>query len=165
LCCAGPALDRQLGSRNYSDEADLFFSAHQLRTAPLKPVCFQSVGVHRTAALGTRRVRPATDIPPCLLVKSFIFNSLSVAPYLPLPTAKELLSPAHFGRTHMETMLGFAGVVVITMLALFAALALQTALLQLTIRMMQPATADRRPARIAVARGPRIVTRALEMQR
>ena len=65
----------------------------------------------------------------------------------------------------METMVGFAGVVVITMFALFAALALQTALLQLTIRMMQPATADRRLARIAVARGTRMVARALETQR
>ena len=58
----------------------------------------------------------------------------------------------------METMLGFAGVVVITMLALFAALALQTALLHLTLRLMQPATADRRPVRLSVAR-------ALQLQR
>jgi hypothetical protein len=66
----------------------------------------------------------------------------------------------------METMLGFAGVVVITMLALFAALALQTALLQLTIRLMQPATAaDRRPVRVAVAHGTRMVARAFQMQR
>ena len=65
----------------------------------------------------------------------------------------------------METMLGFAGVVVITMLALFAALALQTALLQLTIRLMQPATADRRPASLAVAHGTRMVARAFQMQR
>ena len=50
----------------------------------------------------------------------------------------------------METMLGFAGVVVITMLALFAALALQTALLHLTLRLMQPATADRRQVRMTV---------------
>jgi hypothetical protein len=53
----------------------------------------------------------------------------------------------------METMLGFAGVVVITMLALFAALALQ------------PATADRRPMRVAVAHGTRMVARAFQMQR
>jgi hypothetical protein len=51
------------------------------------------------------------------------------------------------------------------MLALFAALALQTALLQLTIRLMQPATADRRPARIAVAHGTRMVPRAFQLQR
>ena len=65
----------------------------------------------------------------------------------------------------METMLGFAGVVVITMLALFVALALQTALLQLTIKLMQPATAERRPARIAVAHGTRMVARAFQVQR
>jgi hypothetical protein len=55
----------------------------------------------------------------------------------------------------METMLGFTGVVVITLLALFAALALQTALLHLTLRLMQPATADRRPMRLGVAHGTR----------
>jgi hypothetical protein len=65
----------------------------------------------------------------------------------------------------METMLGFAGVVVITMLALFVALALQTAFLHLTIRLMQPATADRRPMRVAVAHGTRLVARAFQGQR
>jgi hypothetical protein len=65
----------------------------------------------------------------------------------------------------METMLGFTGVVVITLLALFAALALQTALLHLTLRLMQPATADRRPMRVAVAHGTRMVARAFQMQR
>ena len=65
----------------------------------------------------------------------------------------------------METMLGFAGVVVITMLALFVALALQTALLHLTLRLMQPATADRRTARLTIAHGTRMVARALQMQR
>jgi hypothetical protein len=65
----------------------------------------------------------------------------------------------------METMLGFAGVVVITMLALFAALSLQSALLHLTLRLMQPATADRRPARLTVAHGTRMVARAFQPQR
>ena len=65
----------------------------------------------------------------------------------------------------METMLGFAGVVVVTMLALFAALALQTALLHLTLRLMKPATADRRPVRLTMAHGTRMVARALQMQR
>jgi len=65
----------------------------------------------------------------------------------------------------METMLGFAGVVVITMLALFAALALQTALLHLTLWLMQPATADRRPMRLTVAHGTRMVARAFQAQR
>ena len=65
----------------------------------------------------------------------------------------------------METMLGFTGVVVITLLALFAALALQTALLHLTLRLMQPATVDRRPVRLTVAQGTRMVARAFQMQR
>jgi hypothetical protein len=65
----------------------------------------------------------------------------------------------------METMLGFAGVVVITMLALFAALALQTALLHLTLRLMQPATANRHPMRVAVSHGTRMVARAFQVQR
>ncbi len=65
----------------------------------------------------------------------------------------------------METMLGFVGVVVVTLLALFAALAVQTALLHLTIRLMQPATADRRPMRVAVAHGTRMVARAFQLQR
>lgn len=65
----------------------------------------------------------------------------------------------------METMLGFAGVAVITTLALFAALALQAALLHAALRLMQPATADRRPMRLAVARGTRLVARAFQLQR
>ena len=65
----------------------------------------------------------------------------------------------------METMLGFAGVVVITMLALFAALALQTALLHITLRLMQPATADRRTVRLTGAQGTRMVARAFQLQR
>jgi hypothetical protein len=65
----------------------------------------------------------------------------------------------------METMLGFAGVVVITLLALFAALALQGALLHLTLRLMQPATAERHPVRLTVAHGTRMVARAFQLQR
>jgi hypothetical protein len=65
----------------------------------------------------------------------------------------------------MEAILGFAGVVVITMLALFVALALQTALLHATLRLMQPATVDRRPMRMAVAHGTRMVARAFQVQR
>lgn len=62
----------------------------------------------------------------------------------------------------METMLGFAGVVVVTLLALFTALAIQSALLHVMLRLMQPATADRRPVRVAVAHGAQLVVRALE---
>jgi len=65
----------------------------------------------------------------------------------------------------METMLGFAGVMVVTLLALFAALALQSLLLHGMLRLMQPATADRRPVRIAVAHGAQLVVRALEARR
>jgi hypothetical protein len=65
----------------------------------------------------------------------------------------------------METMLGFAGVVVITILALFAALALQTALLHLTLRLIHPSTADRRPVRLTVAHGTRMAARAFQLQR
>ena len=60
----------------------------------------------------------------------------------------------------METMLGFAGVAVITTLALFAALALESALLHGMLRLMQPATADLRLVRLPVAHGTRLVARA-----
>ena len=65
----------------------------------------------------------------------------------------------------METMLGFAGVMVVTLLALFVALALQGLLLEGMLRLMQPATADRRPVRVAVAHGAQLVVRALEARR
>jgi hypothetical protein len=65
----------------------------------------------------------------------------------------------------METMLGFAGIVVMTTLALFAALALQSALLHGMLHLMQPATADRRPARLQVAQGTRMAARAFELRR
>jgi len=62
----------------------------------------------------------------------------------------------------METMLGFAGILVLTLFALFVALALQTALLHATLWLMQPATADRRRVRISVAHGAQLVVRALD---
>ena len=65
----------------------------------------------------------------------------------------------------METMLGFAGIAVLTTLALFAALALQSALLHGMLYLMQPATADRRPARLQVAHGTRLAARAFQMRR
>jgi len=65
----------------------------------------------------------------------------------------------------METMLGFAGVMVVTLLALFTALALQSLLLHGMLRLMQPATAGRRPVRVAVAHGAQLVVRALEVRR
>lgn len=62
----------------------------------------------------------------------------------------------------METMLGFAGVVVITLVALFLALLLQNALLKATLLLMQPAAATRRPVpvRLAMEQGTRMVARA-----
>jgi len=65
----------------------------------------------------------------------------------------------------MEIMLGFAGVMVVTLLALFAALALQSLLLHGMLRLMHPATADRQPVRVAVAHGAQLVVRALEARR
>jgi len=50
-------------------------------------------------------------------------------------------------------------------LALFTALALQSLLLQGMLRLMQPATADRRPVRVAIAHGAQLVVRALETHR
>ena len=62
----------------------------------------------------------------------------------------------------MEAMLGFAGVMVVTLLALFAALALQSLLLHGMLRLMLPATSHRRPVRVAIAHGAQLVVRALE---
>ena len=62
----------------------------------------------------------------------------------------------------MEIMLGFAGLVVMTLLALFAALVLQSALLHAMLWLIQPATADRVPVRVNVAHGAQLVVRALD---
>ena len=60
----------------------------------------------------------------------------------------------------METMFGFAALVIATILGLFAALALQAVLLKATFVLMQPATADRRIPRPAIERGSQMVARA-----
>jgi hypothetical protein len=62
----------------------------------------------------------------------------------------------------MEIMLGFAGLVVMTLLALFAALVLQSALLHTMLWLIEPATAGRRPVRVNVAHGAQLVVRALD---
>ena len=62
----------------------------------------------------------------------------------------------------MEMMLGFAGVIVTTLLALFVALVLQSALLHAMLWLMQPATAGRRPVRVSVSHGAQLVVRALD---
>jgi hypothetical protein len=60
----------------------------------------------------------------------------------------------------MDTMIGFAGVVVATLVALFAALALEMALLKATLLFMQPATANRRTPRPDLHRGTQLLARA-----
>jgi hypothetical protein len=60
----------------------------------------------------------------------------------------------------MDTMLGFAAVVMTTIVALFAALGLQALLLRGVLALMQPATADRRVARAAIQQGTRLATQA-----
>ena len=65
----------------------------------------------------------------------------------------------------MENILGFAGVVVVTTLALFVALAIQAALLRATVLLMQPAVANRPARRTAVEQGTRMVARAFPLQR
>jgi hypothetical protein len=58
----------------------------------------------------------------------------------------------------MDTVLGFASLAIATLVALFAALALQMALLKATFLLMQPATADRLP-RPDLHRGTQLVAR------
>ena len=57
----------------------------------------------------------------------------------------------------METMFGFAAVVLATLVSLFAALALQGLLMKLAFQLMQPATADRRVLVAPIERGTRRV--------
>jgi hypothetical protein len=60
----------------------------------------------------------------------------------------------------METIFGLAALVMVTILGLFTALALQALLLRATFALMQPATADRRPLRPPVERGIQLAARA-----
>jgi hypothetical protein len=57
-------------------------------------------------------------------------------------------------------LFGFAGLAITTLLALFAALALQIVLLRATFALMQPATAGRRNAPPAIERGTQLAARA-----
>lgn len=59
----------------------------------------------------------------------------------------------------METMFGFAAVVLATLVSLFAALALQGLLMKLAFQLMQQATADRRVV-APIERGTRMVAQA-----
>jgi hypothetical protein len=60
----------------------------------------------------------------------------------------------------MDTFIGFAAIVITTILALFAALGLQALLLRLTFALMQPATAARRIAPSQIENGARLAARA-----
>ena len=61
----------------------------------------------------------------------------------------------------METMLGFVGLVITTLVALFSALALQTLLLRAAFALMQPATANRRIPQPGVEHVAHLVPRAV----
>lgn len=60
----------------------------------------------------------------------------------------------------MDTMLGFAAIAIITVVALFAALALNWVLLRATFLLMQPANAERQIPRAQIAHGTRLVAQA-----
>ena len=65
----------------------------------------------------------------------------------------------------METMLGFLGLVITTVVALFAALALQTLLLRATCALMPRATVGRSNAQPAIEQGTQWVARAFSKAR
>ncbi|HKN25550.1 MAG TPA: hypothetical protein VJX72_11945 [Candidatus Acidoferrum sp.] len=60
----------------------------------------------------------------------------------------------------MDAFLSFAAIAITTIIALFAALALQALLLRATVALMQPATASRRIAPTAIEHGTRMAARA-----
>jgi hypothetical protein len=60
----------------------------------------------------------------------------------------------------METMFGFAALVMATILGLFGALALQALLLRATFALMQPATANRRTASPRLQQGTQLAAQA-----
>ena len=60
----------------------------------------------------------------------------------------------------MDTMIGFAALVITSLVALFAALALDWLLLRGMFLLMQPATANRRIPAPAIEHGTQLVARA-----
>jgi hypothetical protein len=60
----------------------------------------------------------------------------------------------------MDTMLGLVALAIITVSALFAALALNWACLRATFLLMQPATVNRRSVRPPIEQGARLVAQA-----
>ena len=65
----------------------------------------------------------------------------------------------------MDTMLGFASLVITTLMALFMALALQGLLLRAMVALMHPATADRRAPKPGLGQGAKLVAQAYERAR
>jgi hypothetical protein len=60
----------------------------------------------------------------------------------------------------METFLGFAGLAITTLVALFAALALQTLSLRAVFALLQPAKASRNHPQPSIEQGTHLVARA-----
>jgi hypothetical protein len=60
----------------------------------------------------------------------------------------------------METMIGFVGLAITTLFALFTALGMQTLLLRAAFALMQPAIAGRRGLQLPVEQGAQLVARA-----
>jgi hypothetical protein len=60
----------------------------------------------------------------------------------------------------MDTFLGITAIVIVSILALFSALALQSLLLRATLALMQPATATRRVEAPSFERGTRLAAHA-----
>ena len=65
----------------------------------------------------------------------------------------------------MLTLLSFTTLAVVTLFALAAASAFHWLLLRITFRLMQPATARRRPVRTELVRGTRQLTHAFAPRR
>jgi hypothetical protein len=60
----------------------------------------------------------------------------------------------------MDTMMGFAALVIASLVALFSALALDWLLLQGMFLLMRPATANRRAAVMPIEQGTQLTARA-----
>ena len=65
----------------------------------------------------------------------------------------------------METLLGIAGLLITTVVTLFAALAIQSLLLRTAFALMQPATAGRRNPQPVIEQGTQLVARACSKAR
>jgi hypothetical protein len=65
----------------------------------------------------------------------------------------------------METFIQFAAIVMVSIVALFSALALQALLLRGVFALMQPATAPRRLTPLSIEHGTRMTVRAFAKAR